>query len=214
MTQNPNVAQRVCVAVLLGLFGLSCNENRQDKPKAESSASVRNEDKGSQPSTVVQVNVNPPLEGANRAVPVEAGRVPPALPGASPTDGRDKADYPDPPDRETREPERLIRYFCKCWKDEEYKSMYGMLLPALRTELTYDAFQKRYVEDAGFNSGLKDEALLERTEDTGSEVAFKVRLTFQSSKAAPRTVVARLKKTSSGYRVMESGLIPLDLDHQ
>ncbi len=120
--------------------------------------------------------------------------------------------YPDPPSREVAEPERFIHYYCTCWKDEDFARMYGLLHTSIRERMAFEKFKARYVEDAEFNAGLKDEAVLEQVKSIGSQVTWRVSLVFQNNRAKPRTATATLKKTRDGYRLMESGLIPVDLD--
>jgi len=131
--------------------------------------------------------------------------------GTTVSSGADRG-YPDPPIREVAEPERFIHYYCRCWKDGDFATMYGLLHMSLRERLPFKKFKALYVEDAEFNAGLKDEAVLEQVKNLGSEVTWRVNLTFQSNRAKPRTATATLKKTRDGYRLAESGLIPIDLD--
>lgn len=163
---------------------------------------------GEQPSSTGQNAVEPAEKTVNQ-VNVTVANIHGSAATVSP-----RADdvYPDPPPREVGEPERFIHYYCRCWKDEAFAKMYGLLHASLRERLPFKTFKERYIEDAEFNAGLKDEAILEQVKNLGSEVTWRVNLVFQSNRAKPRTVTVTLKKTRGEYRLVESGLIPIDLE--
>jgi hypothetical protein len=119
--------------------------------------------------------------------------------------------FPEPPDSETRDAERLIHYFCRFWKDADYLPMYGALHSDARTQLPYDEFVERLEQDSSFNGGLKDERILMKVEDLGFAERWRVELILKSTRSAPRRVEVMVVRTPRGYRLMDSGIVPLDL---
>lgn len=120
--------------------------------------------------------------------------------------------YPPPPASESKDPQRLIHYYCKLWKDQKYKDMYGTLDERTRSAIPFEKFKNRLESDAEFNGGLKDENLIQESSNIGSQVSWKVQLVFRNTRAEPRIVVAQAVHTPDGYRISDSGIIPLDLN--
>ena len=130
-------------------------------------------------------------------------------------DGEEKAkkpEYPPPPAKDASEPKRLVRYFCKAWKDEDFKRMYGAMESKYRKSTTYDKFKKLFEDDAEANDGLSDENISGGEEESGAAVQLSVSLQFKNKRVKPRSVKALVIKTPDGFRLKSSPIIPLDLD--
>ena len=130
-------------------------------------------------------------------------------------DGEGKAkkpEYPPPPAKDASEPKRLVRYFCKAWKDEDFKRMYGAMEPKYRKSTTYDKFKRLFEDDAEANDGLSDENISGGEEESGAAVQLLVSLQFKNKRVKPRSVKALVIKTPDGFRLKSSPIIPLDLD--
>ena len=123
-----------------------------------------------------------------------------------------KPEYPPPPDKDASEPKRLVRYFCKAWKDEDFKRMYGAMEPKYRKSTTYDKFKKLFEDDAEANDGLSDENISGDEEESGAAVQLSVLLRFKNKRVKPRSAKALVIKTPDGFRLKSSPVIPLDLD--
>lgn len=123
-----------------------------------------------------------------------------------------KPEYPPPPAKDASEPKRLVRYFCKAWKDEDFKRMYGAMEPKYRKSTTYDKFKKLFEDDAEANDGLSDENISGGEEESGAAVQLSVSLQFKNKRVKPRSVKALVIKTPDGFRLKSSPIIPLDLD--
>ena len=123
-----------------------------------------------------------------------------------------KAEYPSPPAKDASEPKRLVRYFCKAWKDEDFKRMYGAMEPKYRKSTTYDKFKKLFEDDAEANDGLSDENISGGEEESGAAVQLSVSLQFKNKRVKSRSVKALVIKTPDGFRLKSSPIIPLDLD--
>ena len=123
-----------------------------------------------------------------------------------------KAEYPSPSAKDASEPKRLVRYFCKAWKDEDFKRMYGAMEPKYRKSTSYDKFKKLFEDDAEANDGLADENISGDEEESGASVQLLVSLQFKNKRVRPRSVKALVIKTPDGFRLKASPIIPLDLD--
>lgn len=117
----------------------------------------------------------------------------------------------EPPQADAAEPRRLVRYFCKMWKDEEYEQMYFAMAKKYRDETTLEKFKSLFEDDAERTGGLKDENIVVDDVDEGKLYTVTVDLRFNFVKARDRRVKAVLEKTKSGYRIRQSGIVPLDL---
>lgn len=126
--------------------------------------------------------------------------------------GKQTNAIPEPPVVEAAEPKRIIRYFCRAWKDEDFKAMYGAMSDSYRNNVTLSEFTSLFKSDIETNGGLKDENIEVPEVPAGATIRLKVQLIFRSTSVKPRTVVAEVIKTPKGYRVAESGILPLDLN--
>lgn len=119
---------------------------------------------------------------------------------------------PEPPAADAAEPRRLVRYFCKSWKDEEWDRLWWAMTPKFRKKVSFETFKTRFTDDAELNGGLKDENIAEVSK-TNSGVAVKVELLFKFENAKPRVVNAVVERTVGGqYRMTDSPMIPVDLN--
>lgn len=119
---------------------------------------------------------------------------------------------PEPPAADAADPRRLVRYFCRMWKDEEYEAMWWAMTPKYRKSVSLEKFRSLFEADAEQNGGLKDENIVLDDVDEGKEYVVTVDLRFNFVRARDRRVKAVLEKTKQGYRVKASGIIPLDLN--
>lgn len=123
-----------------------------------------------------------------------------------------KPEFPPPPAKDASEPKRLVRYFCRAWKDEDYKRMYGAMDPKYRRNTSFEAFQKLFESDAEMNAGLADENIAGGEDEDGASIELLVTLRFKNKRVKPRSVKALVFKTPDGFRLQSSPIIPLDLD--
>ena len=119
--------------------------------------------------------------------------------------------FPEPPATDASEPHRIVRYFCRSWKDEDYKSMYGAMDKGYRKKKPFPAFESLFENDKEGNGGLKDENIEKSEAAVGAAVTLKVELVYRSKRAKSKKVVAKVIKTPLGYRLIECGLLPIDL---
>lgn len=119
---------------------------------------------------------------------------------------------PEPPDAEASEPKRIVRYFCKLWKDEEYEKMWWAMLPSYRQQKSLKAFTKLFEEDKEMTGGLSDENISQDESQDAVDVKLEVMLTFRNKRSKPKKVLAYVRKTPKGYRIVQSGIIPVDWD--
>ena len=121
---------------------------------------------------------------------------------------------PVPPAEDASEPERILHYFCRAWKDWDFKAMYGAMASDYREDVPYRRFEALFKGDIETNGGLLDESIAAEPADSGAAaVRLRVVLRYRNAHAAPRTVVAlAVREGANGWRIGGSGLIPLDLD--
>ena len=118
---------------------------------------------------------------------------------------------PEPPAAEAAEPRRLVHYFCKVWKDEDWERLWWAMTPKYRKNVSLKKFKTIFTEDAELNGGLKDEKIADVSPDN-SGMAVMVELNFKFRNAKPRVVKALVERIVGGqYRVSESAILPVDL---
>ena len=120
---------------------------------------------------------------------------------------------PTPSVRDAAEPKRLVRYFCRAWKDENYERMYWAMDGSFHKRQTLAAFTERFEKDKEFNGGLADENIAAEEKDVGASKQLTVTLRFRSKRAKERVINAQLVKTPDGYRLIDSGILPVDVDN-
>lgn len=121
---------------------------------------------------------------------------------------------PVPPAEDASEPERILHYFCRAWKDWDFKAMYGAMASDYRSDVPYRRFEALFKGDIETNGGLLDESIAAEPAGSGAAaVRLRVVLRYRNAHAAPRTVVAlAVREGANGWRIAESGILPLDLD--
>ncbi len=120
---------------------------------------------------------------------------------------------PEPPDAEATEPRRLVHYFCKLWKDEDYESMWWAMSPQYRKKVSLNKFTKLFMDDKETNGGLLEENILETAKTRKGNKGVKVELIFRFPKAKHKIAIAEAERQPGGvFRLVESTLLPLDLD--
>lgn len=120
---------------------------------------------------------------------------------------------PEPPEADAAEPRRLVRYFCKAWKDEDYERMWWAMCPQYRKKVSLKKFKKLFESDAEQNGGLKDENILEEGDTRKGAKTVKTELIFKFPRAKHRIVAAEADRQPGGaFRIIESPIIPLDLE--
>ena len=118
---------------------------------------------------------------------------------------------PEPPAAEAAEPRRLVRYFCKAWKDEDWDRLWWTMDSSYRKKVSLKKFKKIFADDAEGTGGLKDENILE-TEKSAKGELVRVELIFNFPRAKRRVVNAEVRLIPGGrYRIAESPIIPVDL---
>ena len=149
------------------------------------------------------------------AVPVATPTVPGAVPVPAP--GTSVA-VPEsvllgPSAEDSSDPKRLLHVFCQAWKDEDWKRVWYCMEPGYRQKHAFSSFMRRFTDDAEMTGGLDDERIAPAPKVQGSKLTFEVTLTFQNAPMArPRKVRATLRTTPDGYRVVESTILPADLN--
>ena len=147
-------------------------------------------------------------------VPVAVPAVP-AVPAAKAADDADDEPPPppEPPAADAAEPRRLVRYFCKAWKDKDYERLWWTMSSSYRRKVSLKKFKKLFVSDAESNGGLLDENILETAKTRNGNEGVKVELIFKFPNAKHRFVMAVAERQSGGaFRLVESPFIPLDID--
>lgn len=115
-----------------------------------------------------------------------------------------------PPMEASLDPKRLIRFFCRMWKDEDYSAMYLCMAKQYRRNVTLQKFSSLFEEDANRTGGLEDENILAEDGENAMGHMVVVDLKFRRKKAPNRRVKALLEKTKDGYRIIQSGILPVD----
>ena len=120
---------------------------------------------------------------------------------------------PEPPAADAAEPRRLVRYFCKAWKDKDYERMWWAMSPRYRKKVSLKKFKKLFESDADQNGGLKDENIIEEGATRKGNKSVKTELIFKFPRAKHKIVAAEAERQPGGaFRLIESPLIPLDLE--
>ncbi len=120
---------------------------------------------------------------------------------------------PEPPAADAAEPRRLVRYFCKAWKDKDYERLWWAMSPQYRNEVSLKKLKKIFESDAEINGGLLDENIIETGKTKDGNEGVKVELIFKYPRAKHRFVMAVAERQPGGaFRIVESPFIPKDLD--
>lgn len=147
------------------------------------------------------------------AVPVAVGASSAAAPVVAETNDDAPPPPPEPPAADAAEPRRLVRYFCKAWKDKDYERLWWAMSSGYRDKVSLKQFKKLFVSDAETNGGLVDENILETFKTKDGNEGVKVELIFKFPRAQHRFVTAIAERQPGGqFRLVESPFIPIDLD--
>lgn len=120
---------------------------------------------------------------------------------------------PEPPAAEAAEPRRLVRYFCKAWKDKDWERCWWAMSPQYRKQVALKKFTKLFESDAELNGGLVDENVIEAAKTRDGNEGVKVELMFKFPRAKHRFVMAVAERQPGGaFRIVDSPFIPQDLD--
>jgi hypothetical protein len=111
----------------------------------------------------------------------------------------------------TKTPSETIKYFCQCWIKDDFKAMYGVLDNTVSDAMGFEKFRKRYKSDAETTLGLAGAKLLDDGKESGAATQVRMELYFRNERVPARRITALLRSTAKGYRVLESGLIPMDM---
>lgn len=156
------------------------------------------------PATVVV----PTVVAIPQAVPAT-----PAVPAVEEEKPEEPPPPPEPPAADAAEPRRLVRYFCKAWKDKDYERLWWAMSSDYRDKVSLSKFRKLFVSDAETNGGLLDENILETAKTKDGNEGVKVELIFKFPRAQHRFVMAIAERQSGGqFRLVDSPIIPIDLD--
>ena len=120
---------------------------------------------------------------------------------------------PEPPAADAAEPRRLVRYFCKAWKDKDYERLWWAMSPQYRKKVSLKKFSKLFDSDAEMNGGLIDENIIETAKTRDGNEGVKLELIFKFPRAKHRFVMAVAERQPGGaFRIVDSPFIPQDLD--
>lgn len=139
---------------------------------------------------------------------------PPVAEAVSAVDGGDEPPPPpEPPAAEAAEPRRLVRYFCKAWKDQDWERLWWAMSPRYRKKVSLKKFTKLFESDAELNGGLLDENVIEVAKTRDGNEGVKLELIFKYPRAKHRFVMAVAERQPGGaFRIVDSPFIPQDLD--
>lgn len=119
---------------------------------------------------------------------------------------------PEPPAADAAEPRRLVRYFCKVWKDEDWERLWWAMTPKYRKKVSLKKFSALFTDDGELNGGLSDENIVNES-GSNSGVSVKVELKFKFKKAKPRVVNAVVERIPGGqYRMTDCAILPVDFN--
>ena len=120
---------------------------------------------------------------------------------------------PEPPAADAAEPRRLVRYFCRAWKDKDYERLWWAMSPQYRKKVSLKKLKKLFESDAEMNGGLLDENILETAKTRDGNEGVKLELIFKFPRAKHRIVMAVAERQTGGaFRIVDSPFIPQDLD--
>ena len=147
-------------------------------------------------------------------VPVVTAPEAPAAPAVKKVEAEDEPPPPpEPPAADAAEPRRLVRYFCKAWKDQDYERLWWAMSPKYRKKVSLKKFSKLFESDAEMNGGLIDENILETAKTRTGDEGVKLELIFKFPKAKHRIVLAIAERQPGGvFRIVDWPFIPQDLD--
>ena len=137
----------------------------------------------------------------------------PAAPAAKEEADDEPPPPPEPPAADAAEPRRLVRYFCKAWKDKDYERLWWAMSPQYRKKVSLKKLTKLFESDAELNGGLLDENILGTAKTKDGNEGVRLELIFKFPRAKHRLVMAVAERQPGGaFRIVDSPFIPQDLD--
>lgn len=211
--------------LLVDVTGLAANVPVEDDDDEYEEVVVRRKKKRTkgQPPAVAAPAVASPVVAPLAVAPAATVVVPavvtvpvatPAAPAAPVMTSDDEPPPPpEPPAADAAEPRRLVRYFCKAWKDKDYERLWWAMSPQYRKEVSLKKLKKIFESDAEMNGGLLDENIIETAKTKDGNEGVKLELIFKFPRAQHRFVMAVAERQPGGaFRIVESPFIPKDLD--
>ncbi len=98
-------------------------------------------------------------------------------------------------------------------EDEQYEKMYWAMSPEYRQATTLETFTALFENDKRLNAGLADENIALEEKQVGADTQLRITLVYRNNRVKPREVTVRTTKTPNGHRLIESGIIPIDLEN-
>jgi hypothetical protein len=120
---------------------------------------------------------------------------------------------PEPSAQDSSEPKRIVRYFCHAWKDGQYEKMYWAMTPEYRQSTTLEKFSALFEDDKRLNAGLADENIAPEEKQVAADTQLRVTLSYRNTRVKRREVTVRATKTPDGFRIVDSGIIPIDINN-
>lgn len=128
--------------------------------------------------------------------------------------GASKISQLSEPSKEASEtPAALVQYFCDALVAGNYEAMYGAMLRDYRDKVSLETYIALFEEDSTYNGGIRGATFMDDAKQSGSVVKATVLLEYNSPRAMSRKVVAACVSTPKGFRLVECGLIPVDLNN-
>ena len=120
---------------------------------------------------------------------------------------------PLPSAEESATPRTLADYFCRMWRDEDYKAMYYCMSKGYRSQVEFAKFAALFALDAERTGGLDSGVFVAEDPDNAAGPLLLLDLKFMKKKMPTRRVKAVFEKTKDGYRLVKSGILPVDFSN-
>ena len=117
-----------------------------------------------------------------------------------------------PPPEESSDPILLVHYFCRMWKGCDYERMWWAMSPEYRLQVQKKEFVKVFVADKDRNGGLDDGNIEGGATYNRKGATMSVKLSFAFEGASARKAKVHAVQTKDGWRIGDSGIIPVNLD--
>lgn len=118
-----------------------------------------------------------------------------------------------PSAEEIATPKALAEYFCRMWRDENYEAMYYCMSKGYRRKVRFIKFAALFTSDAERTGGLDSGVVVAEYPDNIAGPLLLIDLKFMKKKVPTRRVKALFEKTKDGYRLVDSGILPLDFNN-
>ncbi len=117
---------------------------------------------------------------------------------------------PLPPAEEAATPKALAVYFCRMWRAENFEAMYYCMSARYRTRVEFGKFMALFTSDAEKTGGLDSVVVVAEDPENAAGHLLLLDLKFMKKKMPPRRVTAVFEKTKDGFRLVKSGILPVD----